>query len=149
MDISMDEAEIRKVAMVCHTAWYAYTVVGLREAGQPWHTAPEWQKESICAGVRSWNRWVNELTTQEFEELSLESGMRAAIDHLAPTAHQEWSDHKISEGWVFGENKDSDAKTHPCLVDYDQLSSAQRLKDDVALVAYLTCVIDYAESGRW
>lgn len=32
---------------------------------------------------------------------------------------------------VYGEVKDGEAKTHPCLVPYEQLPPAQRLKDDL------------------
>lgn len=36
---------------------------------------------------------------------------------------------RLAEGWVYGPVKDPEAKTHPCLVAYDQLPEAQRYKD--------------------
>jgi uncharacterized protein YodC (DUF2158 family) len=36
---------------------------------------------------------------------------------------------KIAEGWVYGETKDSEKKTHPCLVSYDELPEFQKKKD--------------------
>ncbi len=36
---------------------------------------------------------------------------------------------KIDAGWVYGPQKSEVAKTHPCLVSYDQLPPVQRKKD--------------------
>ncbi|MFD0468599.1 RyR domain-containing protein [Nonomuraea thailandensis] len=45
--------------------------------------------------------------------------------------HEAWCEHKRAEGWTYGPDKDPDAKTHPCLVPYDQLPVEQRVKDAV------------------
>lgn len=44
-------------------------------------------------------------------------------------SHLAWCKYKLSEGWVYGPVKDETRKTHPCLVDYDDLSYADKLKD--------------------
>lgn len=36
---------------------------------------------------------------------------------------------KIGAGWGYGEVKDANAKTHPCIVPFDQLPEFQRKKD--------------------
>lgn len=43
--------------------------------------------------------------------------------------HENWCTFKRDTGWVFGEVKDMDAKTHPCLVPYDELPPSQQVKD--------------------
>lgn len=43
--------------------------------------------------------------------------------------HKNWMQAKIDDGYTYGEAKDDDAKTHPCLVPYDQLPKAQQTKD--------------------
>lgn len=48
-------------------------------------------------------------------------------------SHDNWCAFKRDEGWVHGPVKDADAKTHPCLVRYDDLPVAQRAKDYVFL----------------
>jgi len=36
---------------------------------------------------------------------------------------------KRDDGWVYGEVKDPERKTHPCMVPYDDLPIEQRAKD--------------------
>lgn len=43
--------------------------------------------------------------------------------------HNNWMAHKIKEGWVLGEEKDSKKKTHPSLRPYDELPKSERAKD--------------------
>ena len=36
---------------------------------------------------------------------------------------------KVADGWGYGETKDPEAKTHPCMVAFDQLPREQQAKD--------------------
>lgn len=44
-------------------------------------------------------------------------------------SHANWLAVKEADGWVYGETKDETAKTHPCMVPYDQLPPEQQYKD--------------------
>lgn len=98
-----------KVAQVCHEANRGYQAVapslGIPVA-QPWDMLPGEMRESIIQGVKG----IREGNTPE-------------------QSHQSWCDFKESHGWTYGPNKDEDAKTHPCLVPYDELDPKDRLKD--------------------
>lgn len=73
-----------------------------------WEDAPDWQRNSAITGVNK------------------------AKAGLTPEAlHESWMEHKLLEGWTYGETKDPDAKTHPCLLPYDSLPQEQKLKDHV------------------
>ena len=65
-----------------------------------WEDAPDWQKDSARAGVRA--KLANPETTPE-------------------QMHHSWLAQKKADGWVYGKKKDPEAKTHPCMVPYDQL----------------------------
>lgn len=54
---------------------------------------------------------------------------------------------KIDEGWVYGEVKNADEKTHPCIVPFDQLPIAQQKKDAIfrAIVKTLAYLADEPE----
>jgi hypothetical protein len=44
-------------------------------------------------------------------------------------SHNRWTYAKLREGWKFGEAEDSEKKTHPNLVPYDDLPWKEQLKD--------------------
>lgn len=100
---------IEGIARVAHEANRALQV----ELGDPaisphWDEAPQWQRDSAIEGVES----------------TLEGADPEGL-------HESWCDFKEKDGWVYGEVKDADKKTHPCLVSYDQLPEEQRVKDDL------------------
>ena len=99
---------ISNIASICHEANRAYCATIGDSSQVPWDEAPEWQRESAINGV--------------------------AFHIENPTAgpsgsHENWLKEKLADGWVYGEVKDVDAKTHPCCVPYDQLPPAQQAKD--------------------
>lgn len=72
----------------------------------PWNEAPEWQKQSSIRGVK------------------------VALGGSTPEQqHEAWLGDKIADGWKYGPVKDADAKTHPCLVNYNMLPEQQKKKD--------------------
>lgn len=129
-----DEKTIELLACACHSAWYAYTVLGLGEDGQPWERCPQWQSESLMFAIDFWEEKINELTKQAGKELDNEE----LANRLSPLSHDNWMTYKMSHGWVYGETKDPKRKTHPCIVPYEELPESQRLKDRVVVVAFLS-----------
>lgn len=109
---------VLEIAKVCHEANKALCEA-FGDTSQPhWKDAPEWQQTSAEAGVRF------------------------CFDHpdAPPSAnHDSWMAQKIADGWVYGAVKNPEAKTHPCIVPYDQLPPDQKAKDYVfkAIVAAL------------
>ncbi len=79
------------------------------EFAQPmWEDAPDWQTESALDGV-------------SFHLRNPDAGPEAS--------HENWLAMKIADGWVAGEVKDPDAKTHPCMVSFARLPPEQQAKD--------------------
>lgn len=63
---------------------------------------------------------------------SIRQGVEGVLAGNSPEAsHRNWCEFKRAHGWVYGPVKDAEAKTHPCLVPYAELSPDQRLKDDL------------------
>ncbi len=101
---------VQQIASICHEANRAYCEAIGDSSQLPWNQAPEWQRLSAVEGVQH------------------------ALDGESPEQlHESWSKTKTDDGWVFGEVKDAEAKTHPCLVSYAQLPAAQQLKDALFL----------------
>lgn len=110
--------KIIDIARVCHEANRALQIIqGDPNPSMGWMLAEAWQRESAVESVK------------------------AAIEGKdAEQLHQAWVDVKVADGWVHGDVKDATAKTHPCLVPYDELDSGQKLKDHVfsAIVTTMT-----------
>lgn len=120
---------IEILAAACHSAHYGYAVLALGEPGQPWEHAPKWQKDSIRDAIGFWDVECASMR----EDMPLEE----KISILSPLSHENWMEYKLDEGWVYGEHKDPVAKTHPCMVPYEDLPHDQKKKDEVVLHAYL------------
>lgn len=97
----------KAVAKVCHEVNKAYCE-SLGDMSQvEWDHAPEWQKDSALQGVK----------------------FHLSGDYGPEASHESWMKQKVNEGWVYGEVKDPEVKTHPCIVPFDQLPKEQQAKD--------------------
>lgn len=95
-------------ARVCHEVNRAYCEAIGDLSQKPWDEAEQWQRDSAIKGVK----------------------FALANPHATPAdQHESWMADKIADGWMYGEKKDADAKTHPALLPYDQLPQEQRIKD--------------------
>lgn len=96
------------IALLAHEINRAYCMA-LGDLSHPsWEDAPEWQQQSVLAGV----------------DMHL-----AKPDATPEQSHASWLEHKLADGWVFGEVKDEQTKTHPCCLPYDELPAEQKAKD--------------------
>lgn len=101
---------VKLIAQVCHEANRAICEAAGDHSQRSWDEAEEWQRDSAIKGVYF------------------------ALDNpTAPASaqHDAWASDKVAAGWTFGIVKDAEAKTHPCLVPYDQLPFEQQAKDYV------------------
>lgn len=47
-------------------------------------------------------------------------------EKIAENVHEIWSVGRLREGWRYGEKRDDQAKTTPCLVPYSSLSESEK-----------------------
>jgi hypothetical protein len=103
---------IYNIATMCHEANKVWCHLNGEHSQPHWGQAPQWQIDSAIDGVEH------------------------ALNHPDATPedmHNNWMAEKIENGWVYGEVKDPDAKTHPCIVPYAELPEFQRKKDALFL----------------
>ena len=66
----------------------------------------------------------------EYKRKGMRDGVVRVLKGMSPRErHEDWMMLKQSEGWTYGEVVDDVAKTHPCLVPYDELPADERFKD--------------------
>ncbi len=103
---------LKNVAAIAHEANRMLCLVH-GDASQPeWGDAPDWQTESAVDGVR-------------FHLDNPGSGPEVS--------HENWLAMKEADGWIYGEIKDPEAKTHPCMVPFYALPPEQQAKDHLFL----------------
>lgn len=64
--------------------------------------------------------------------LGMQAGVQFHLDNPDTTpeqSHESWLADKLAKGWVYGEVKDIEAKVHPNIVPYAELSVHQKAKD--------------------
>lgn len=110
------KASVEDIARVCHEANRAWCEANGDHSQPLWDDAPEWQRKSALIGVEG-----------------------ALGGNTPEQSHESWLAVKEADGWVYGEVKDPEAKTHPCFVPYNELPAEQRVKDHlfVAIVSTL------------
>jgi hypothetical protein len=97
-----------RAAMICHEANRALCEYLGDFSQVPWAEASVEIQASAVNGVR-------------FHNNNPDAGDEAS--------HVNWMRFKETEGYVYGEVKDAEAKTHPCMVPFDQLPPEQQFKD--------------------
>jgi hypothetical protein len=103
-----NDMNIEEIARVAHQANKAYCESLGDMSHVDWEHAPKWQRKSAITGV---NMHIN----------NPEAGPQAS--------HDSWMNEKLLDGWVYGELKDFEAKTHPCLVSFFELPHDEQSKD--------------------
>lgn len=101
---------VQMVARICHEANKAYCEAIGDTSQKHWDEAPDNIKRSAIDGVQ---KYVDGIVTSPIQ------------------SHDNWLEFKHKDGWVYGEVKDVEKKTHPCMVDYYSLPEEQRLKDEL------------------
>jgi hypothetical protein len=97
---------VEQIARVCHEANRGWCDATGDYSQMTWDNAESWQRDSAVEGVA------------------------VALAGATPEQqHEAWCQAKSRDGWIYGDVKDAEAKTHPCLVPYADLPPEQRAKD--------------------
>lgn len=109
-----DRGKILMIARLAYEMNREYCRLATNEEHLPWEQAPTWQRATILQGV------VFHLRHPHADPLE---------------SHENWMVQKLNDGWVHGDVKDFEAKTHPCLVPYHALPIEQQMKDYLFICA--------------
>jgi len=67
--------------------------------------------------------------------VKLTRGLRKLTEELAENNHDLWAKKRLSEGWIYGPNRDDNKKTHPDLVPYKDLSDSEKEYDRITAMS--------------
>lgn len=115
---------VESIAELAHNINKAYCVAIGDNSQEFWSDAPDWQKNSAINGVH----------------FIIENPSATSED-----THNSWLKQKVAEGWVYGDAKDAEKKTHHCIKPYAELPESQRVKDGLFKAAVMGAmkILDY------
>ena len=74
-------------------------------------------------------------------DVQLSKEMQQLVEQLARNVHDNWAAGRIKEGWTYGPERDDKRKTHPCLVDYDELPDTEKEYDRSTAVETIKLIL--------
>ena len=60
---------------------------------------------------------------------------------ISKNVHEVWAKMRLEEGWVYGEKRNDDLKTNPCIVSYEDLPEEEKAYDRNTALETLKLII--------
>jgi ryanodine receptor 2 len=73
--------------------------------------------------------------------VSLPEELELLAERLAKNVHEVWARRRVEQGWTFGKCRDDVAKTHPCLIPYEQLPEEEKDYDRSTSISTLQFIL--------
>ncbi len=62
-------------------------------------------------------------------DVKLPEDLESLVEQMSKNVHEVWAKTRITQGWTFGEKRNDDLKTHPCLIPYEELPEEEKVYD--------------------
>ena len=67
-------------------------------------------------------------------DIQLPEELNGLIEQMSKNVHEVWAKNRMEQGWVYGEERNDELKSHPCLIPYEELPEVEKAYDrDTAL----------------
>ncbi len=74
-------------------------------------------------------------------EVKLPEELEMLVEQMSKNVHEVWAETRIKQGWKYGEQRNDELKTHPCLVPYEELSEEEKGYDRNTSVETLKLIL--------
>ena len=61
--------------------------------------------------------------------VELPEELEMLVEQMSKNVHEVWSETRLQQGWTYGEKRNDELKTHPCLVPYEELPESEKEYD--------------------
>lgn len=61
--------------------------------------------------------------------VELPEELEVLVEEMSKNVHEVWAETRIEQGWTYGEQRNDELKTHPCLVPYEELPDSEKEYD--------------------
>ena len=62
-------------------------------------------------------------------DVKLPEELELLVEQMSKNVHDVWAETRIKQGWKYGERRNDELKTHPCLVPYEELPEEEKEYD--------------------
>ena len=62
-------------------------------------------------------------------DVELPKDLEMLVEQMSKNVHEVWAETRIQQGWTYGQQRDDERKTHPCLVPYEELPESEKEYD--------------------
>lgn len=62
-------------------------------------------------------------------DVVLPEELEQLVEEMSKNVHEVWAETRIKQGWKYGEQRNDELKTHPCLVPYEDLPEEEKEYD--------------------
>lgn len=62
-------------------------------------------------------------------DVKLPEELEQLVEQMSKNVHEVWAETRMKQGWTYGEQRDDQNKTHPCLIPYEELPDSEKEYD--------------------
>jgi ryanodine receptor 2 len=62
-------------------------------------------------------------------DVVLPAELEELVEEMSKNVHEVWAETRIKQGWTYGEQRNDELKTHPCLLPYEDLPEEEKEYD--------------------
>ncbi len=73
--------------------------------------------------------------------VELPEELKMLVEQMSKNVHEVWAETRIRQGWTYGEQRNDELKTHPCLVPYEELPESEKEYDRNTSISTLKLIM--------
>lgn len=74
-------------------------------------------------------------------DVRLPRELELLVERMSKNVHEVWAETRIKQGWTYGEQRNDELKTHPCLVPYEELPEEEKEYDRNTSIGTLKLIV--------
>ena len=74
-------------------------------------------------------------------DVNLPAELEELVEQMSKNVHDVWAETRISQGWVYGDQRNDELKTNPCIVPYEDLPESEKEYDRATSMATLKLIL--------
>jgi len=73
--------------------------------------------------------------------VELPDDLKMLVEQMSKNVHEVWAETRIRQGWTYGEQRNDELKTHPCLIPYEELPESEKEYDRNSSIGTLKLIM--------